>query len=85
MALALNLGIAAAATRAYAQPSRNVLIGGFDVGPGGYPNNFNPLAATAGFQWLNLYYDTLVLYDGKLETIQGSLAQRVEASADAWA
>jgi peptide/nickel transport system substrate-binding protein len=82
MALALNLGIAAAAAGASAQPTRNVLVGGFDVGPGGYPNNFNPLAATAGFQWLNLYYDTLVLYDGKLETIQGSLAQRVEAKPD---
>ncbi len=82
MALALNLGVAAAAGGAFAQPSRNVLVGGFDVGPGGYPNNFNPLAATAGFQWLNLYYDTLVLYDPKLETIQGSLAQKVEAKVD---
>lgn len=82
MALALGMGLAAAAGRASAQPSRNVLVGGFDVGPGGYPGNFNPLAATAGFQWLNLYYDTLVLYDPRLETIQGSLAQRVEANAD---
>ena len=82
LALALNLGIAAAAAPASAQMARNVLIGGFDVGPGGYPNNFNPLAATAGFQWLNLYYDTLVLYDANMESIHGSLARVVEPNAD---
>src|ERR1700761_2372475 len=78
LTLALGLGAATATRHAIAQPSRNVLVGGFDVGPGGYPRNFNPLAATAGFQWLNLYFDTLVLYDPKLERIVGSLAQRIE-------
>lgn len=80
--LALGLGVAAATRPGFAQPARNILVGGFDVGPGGYPRNFNPLAATAGFQWLNLYYDTLVLYETTaLERIVGSLAARVESNA----
>lgn len=82
LALALGLGAATATRHAIAQPARNVLVGGFDVGPGGYPRNFNPLAATAGFQWLNLYYDTLVLYDPSMEKINGSLAQSSESNAD---
>jgi peptide/nickel transport system substrate-binding protein len=84
LTLALGTGAAASvARRGLAQPARNVLIGGFDVGPGGYPGNFNPLAATAGFQWLNLYYDTLVLYtDATLEKIGGALAERAESNAD---
>lgn len=82
LTLALGLGAAATTRHGFAQPSRNVLVGGFDVGPGGYPRNFNPLAATAGFQWLNLYYDALVLYDAALETINGSLAQRVKSNPD---
>ena len=65
-----------------AQASRNVLVGGFDVGPGGFQGNFNPLAASAGFQWLNLYYDTLVAYDDTLSSIDGALAARMEVSAD---
>ena len=79
----LSLASAAVAARsARAQPARNVLVGGFDVGPGGYPGNFNPLAATAGFQWLNLYYETLVLYETTaLENIVGSLAEKFEANA----
>jgi len=79
----LSLAIAAAAARtARAQPARNVMVGGFDVGPGGYPGNFNPLAATAGFQWLNLYYETLVLYETTaLENIVGALAAKFEANA----
>ncbi|MEA2583195.1 MAG: peptide/nickel transport system substrate-binding protein, partial [Thermomicrobiales bacterium] len=39
------------------------LIGGFDVGPGGCPECFNPLQATAGFTWLEKYYSKLMLYD----------------------
>ena len=45
---------------------------------GRLPAQLHPLAATAGFQWLNLYRWTLVLYDPKLERIVGSLAQRIE-------
>ena len=79
----VSLAIAAAAARpAWAQPARNVMVGGFDVGPGGYPGNFNPLAATAGYQWLNLYFETLVLYETTaLENIVGALAATFEANA----
>ena len=74
-------GAALLARSSRAQPARNVLVGGFDVGPGGYPGNFNPLAATAGFQWLNLYYETLVLYETTgLENIVGSLAAGSETN-----
>lgn len=58
------------------------LTGAFDVGPGGFQGNFNPLAATAGFTWLSLYYEPLVIYDAKLENIVGQLASNYEVSAD---
>lgn len=60
----------------------NVLSGGFDVGPGGLPGKFNPLAATAGFTWLNLYLEPLVFYDPKLSRIGAGLALKVDAAAD---
>jgi peptide/nickel transport system substrate-binding protein len=58
------------------------LIGGFDVGPGGCPECFNPLQATAGFTWLELYYSKLVLYDVNFTAIQGELAESWDVSAD---
>ena len=59
-----------------------VLTGGFDVGPGGCPECFNPLQAGAGFTWLEKYFSTLVLYDVDYTAIQGELADSWEASAD---
>ncbi|MEA2526332.1 MAG: peptide/nickel transport system substrate-binding protein [Thermomicrobiales bacterium] len=59
------------------------LIGGFDVGPGGCPECFNPLQATAGFTWLEKYYSKLMLYDVDFTAIQGELAESWEISADA--
>jgi len=47
------LVVSGAATEAQAA----TLSGGFDVGPGGFQGNFNPLAATAGFTWLSIYYE----------------------------
>ncbi len=38
-----------------ARAAEKVLIGAFDVGPGGLPQKFNPLIATAGFTWYNKY------------------------------
>lgn len=67
---------------ARAQGGRNALTGAFDTGPGGMPGNFNPLMATAGFTWLNMYYDTLVLYDPTLTTISPSLATSMQANAN---
>jgi peptide/nickel transport system substrate-binding protein len=80
--LGIGLAGAAAARAARAQPGRNVMVGGFDVGPGGFPNNFNPLSATAGFQWFNLYYETLLEYDVGLRTIGAGLAQSYDVSSD---
>lgn len=58
------------------------LTGGFDVGPGGAPEVFNPLLATAGFTWLALYYSKLLVYDADFTAIQGELAESFEVSAD---
>lgn len=58
------------------------LSGGFDVGPGGFQGNFNPLAATAGFTWLSVYYEPLIAYDEKLQKVVGVLAQSYEVSPD---
>jgi peptide/nickel transport system substrate-binding protein len=58
------------------------LSGGFDVGPGGFQGNFNPLAATAGFTWLSIYYEPLVTYDEKLQSVVGVLASSYDVSAD---
>lgn len=65
-----------------AQSGRNVLVGGFDTGPGGQQGNFNPLTATAGFTWLNLYFEPLAMYDVKLEKISPALASSIDVSAD---
>ncbi|MEK1890938.1 MAG: ABC transporter substrate-binding protein [Phyllobacterium sp.] len=58
------------------------LSGGFDVGPGGFQGNFNPLAATAGFTWLSVYFEPLVAYDEKLQKVVGVLAGSYEVSPD---
>jgi peptide/nickel transport system substrate-binding protein len=58
------------------------ISGGFDVGPGGQPGNFNPMLATAGFTWLSLYLEPLVIYDAKLEAVVGALATTYQISAD---
>ncbi|HET8728375.1 MAG TPA: ABC transporter substrate-binding protein [Alphaproteobacteria bacterium] len=65
-----------------AQSQGTTLTGAFDVGPGGFQGNFNPLAATAGFTWLSLYYEPLVIYDGKLENVVGALASGYEVNAE---
>lgn len=81
--LGLALGAAVAslgATSALAQ--RTVITGGFDVGPGGFQGNFNPLAASAGFTWLTTYFEPLVVYDAKLEKLAPALATSWTVSAD---
>lgn len=71
------------ATTAISTPaSAATLSGGFDVGPGGFQGNFNPLAATGGFTWLSIYYEPLVSYDEKLQKVVGVLASSYEVSAD---
>ena len=65
-----------------AQAADKVLIGAFDVGPGGNPQKFNPLTASAGFTWYNKYFNTLALYDVNFERISGDLAQGWSVSPD---
>lgn len=80
MALALGTALGFAAVPAMAQKS--VITGGFDVGPGGFQGNFNPLAASAGFTWLTTYFEPLVVYDAKLERVAPALATSWQVSAD---
>jgi len=77
---ALVSGIGTTLTPAFAQGG--TITGGFDVGPGGFQGNFNPLAATSGFAWLVTYFEPLVIYDEKLEKVIGALADSYEVSAD---
>ncbi|WP_163272144.1 ABC transporter substrate-binding protein [Chelativorans alearense] len=62
--------------------SEKTITGGFDVGPGGYPGNFHPHQATAGFTWLSTYYEPLVIYNPDLSEIVGALAADVSISED---
>lgn len=74
--------MALVAPPALAQDAEKTIVGGFDVGPGGYPGNFNPLTATAGFTWLNTYYEPLVIYTADLSQLKGELAEEYTASED---
>ena len=69
----LSLVLAAVHTAALAADM--ILVGAFDLGPGGNPQKFNPLAASAGFTWYNKYFGTLALYDVGFEKISGDLAE----------
>lgn len=66
---------------AFAQDAKTI-TGGFDVGPGGFPKNFNPLAATGGFTWLSTYFEPLVIYNAELNAIEGGLAADYTVSDD---
>ncbi|MFS2178001.1 ABC transporter substrate-binding protein [Rhizobium pisi] len=82
-AIALAAMMATTAIPAFATPAEAAtLSGGFDVGPGGFQGNFNPLAATAGFTWLSVYFEPLVTYDEKLQKVVGLLASSYEVSPD---
>jgi peptide/nickel transport system substrate-binding protein len=66
-----------------ATASGGVLVGAFDVGPGGNPEHFNPLDAGAGFTWYEKYFSKLMLYDVDFTAIQGELAESWEINEDA--
>ncbi len=78
--IALALALLAGATPAAL--AEQTLTGGFDVGPGGFQGNFNPLSATGGFTWLSLYFEPLVTWDAKLASVTGALARSYQVSAD---
>lgn len=82
-AIALAAMMATTAVPAFTAPAQAAtLSGGFDVGPGGFQGNFNPLAATGGFTWLSVYFEPLVTYDEKLQKVTGVLASSYEVSPD---
>lgn len=80
------LGVALLACSALIAPAQaqdpKTITGGFDVGPGGFQGNFNPMAATSGFTWLSIYFEPLVTYDAALSKFVPSLASSWEVSAD---
>ncbi len=80
--LALSAPLLAATGRGALAQDASTISGGFDVGPGGMPGNFNPMTATAGFTWLSLYLEPLVIYDAKLEAVVGALASTYQVSPD---
>jgi peptide/nickel transport system substrate-binding protein len=84
--LLATAGILLAATAITVPPvlaqEGKTITGGFDVGPGGFPGNFNPFQATAGFTWLSTYYEPLVIYTADLSKIVGDLASDYSVSED---
>ncbi|MHA6689793.1 ABC transporter substrate-binding protein [Devosia sp. A449] len=80
-AIAALLGATALTLPAMAQDP-STITGGFDVGPGGFQGNFNPLAATSGLTWLSVYYEPLVIYNAELTQLEGALASEWSLSED---
>jgi peptide/nickel transport system substrate-binding protein len=60
----------------------STITGAFDTGPGGFQGNFNPLSATAGFTWLSVYFEPLVIFDAELDKVVGALASEYSINAD---
>lgn len=81
ISVAALLGATALTTVAAAQEQKTI-TGGFDVGPGGFQGNFNPLAATGGFTWLNVYFEPLVNYNADLTAIEGALATEYSVNTE---
>jgi len=75
--------LAPLATTAKQETTGGTLVGAFDVGPGGAPEQFNPLTAGAGFTWFEKYFSKLMLYNTDFSQIQGELAESWEINEDA--
>ncbi|MBU6358790.1 MAG: ABC transporter substrate-binding protein [Chloroflexi bacterium] len=81
---------APAATAAPAAPAAapiantgNIIIGGFDVGPGGFPERFDNFNAGAGYYAFEFYLSKLVRYcDVTLSKMCGDLAEKWEVAPD---
>lgn len=60
-----------------------VMIGAFDVGPGGSPQGFNPFTQGSGHLWLDKYYSKLILYTPDFTEFVGESAESWDVNADA--
>lgn len=63
--------------------TEKVMIGAFDVGPGGSPQGFNPFTQGAGHMWLDKYFSKLILYTPDFTELVGESAESWEVNADA--
>ena len=82
IATAILLGATALTPVPVLAQGGKTVTGGFDVGPGGFPGNFNPFTATAGFTWLNTYYEPLVTNAADLSKLEAALADEYSVSDD---
>ncbi len=73
----------AAAPVAAVANTGNIIIGGFDVGPGGFPERFDNFNAGAGHYTFEFYLSKLVRYcDTTLSKMCGDLAEKWEVAPD---
>lgn len=83
MATLIAPSVAIAQDSSPAAGGGGVLVGAFDVGPGGCPECPNPLQAGAGFTWFEKYFSKLMLYKADFSAIEGELAESWELNEDA--
>ena len=72
LALALGTALASLAAAPTFAQTKTVISGGFDVGPGGFQANFNPISASAGFTRLPTHYQPLTVHHPNPHNIAGT-------------
>ncbi|MGH7912348.1 MAG: ABC transporter substrate-binding protein [Candidatus Dormibacteraceae bacterium] len=89
-ALMLVPGVLAAcgSSTSGAPPTKNgksagTFTGAFDEGPGGLPEMFNPLTATAGATFTQMHYSALISYTPTFSAMKGDLATSWTVSSNA--
>jgi len=66
-----------------ADASGGTFTGAFDQGPGGQPETFNPLTASAGVTFYQMHYSTLLQYTPTFSALKGDLATSWTVSPNA--
>lgn len=61
-------------TRGGGGNQQGTFTGAFDEGPGGLPEMFNPLTASAGVTFMQMHYSPLISYTPTFSAMQGDLA-----------
>lgn len=82
LCVAVVLGIGGAALPAVSSVSETVLVGAFDLGPGGAPGA-RPYNNTAGNTWLMKIWSPLVSFNADINGLAPQLAVRWQANQDA--